>query len=251
MTIRQFRPNACGRGLQGESVTFTKAGCIEISGALASRFDRKILIGCRLEYDDESRTLFLVPCPESPQSWRWHKDKHGRMLRISARAVCMELGLLKASTYRLDASWNEQVSRIEVSLSDNRADRPSRPKQDVAEDEPSDRKPTCQTCRYQRQGLCTCGVAPDDRRHKRVDGPPWKTACPSHPDSGSALPSRDCSGANQIRHGSRPKKMCPVCGKGPFAMSSSGLYPHDTNGVAFSAGRGDHRKKCAGSNMKE
>jgi len=43
----------------------------------------------------------------------------------------------------------------------------------------------------------------------------------------------------------RPRARCPVCGA-EFAVSSKGLYPHDINGVPYTAGRGDKSKPCPG-----
>lgn len=43
----------------------------------------------------------------------------------------------------------------------------------------------------------------------------------------------------------RPRATCDTCG-GVFAVSGKGLHPHDVNGVAFVAGRGDRSRPCPG-----
>ena len=133
--------------------------------------------------------------------------------------------------------------------------------QATGDEQPSSVKRQCSTCRHWKSMV---GYPESRRICQAVSGPyvgrvtAMRDICDSYerwlaPHGGSIPegpppPPRKAAKPKRPATGRRPRGQCCICGR-TFPVSAKGIYPHDDDGVAYTAGRGDPTRRCPGSHQ--
>jgi len=274
--IEWFVPAAGSHASRGEFATISAAGYISVSGELVAELDLQAKPYARLGRDKRTDRLIVEPTADADGAWVWNKAGKGKgaMRRFNPRQALRLMGLIPARRVRVKA-WIDGryliIENPEGKAEDAPHSPPAEPRATSHVPRATGHEPratghepratsdaaaqACGTCHHRGWGICRCGLAPDDRRHRRVD--PGQEACDQYKPSKAQPPSPAIVEPPKGRRGPSPggrrqRAKCPVSdhdGK-DFPVTARGLYPHDVNGVMYLAGRGDKKKRCPGSHAQ-
>jgi hypothetical protein len=268
-----------GRSMTGEFVTITPAGNTAISSALTDRFRGHRPGYMRIEISEDRTLLRLTPeetAVDGSLRVMWPGKGRGRQARIGTAGGMRQWGIVPDAVIRCPASWADGSLIVELTKRFVEAAPPRR-------ETPQDRRPAahrdephaavepadsqieemeaesetvhlcCETCGHatrikgSARHLCEASASPN--RRKLVSP---TTLCNAYKPRQAVPPDRPIqSGAVDKRGRPRVTKraLCRECGT-EHAVTRNGLFPHDSSGVDYRAGRGDMDDRCPGSNRK-
>lgn len=266
-----------GRSMTGEFVTITPGGNTAISSALTDKFRQHRPGYMRIELSEDKTLLRLTPeetAVDGSLRVMWPGKGRGRQARIGTAGGLRQWGIVPDAVIRCPASWADgslivELTKRFVEQAPPRRETPegagpAAPRYEMPEtDEPKDTQiedadaegiePCCETCAHatrikgSARHLCESSASP----HHRKLVPP-SALCNAYKPHQAVPPDRAIqSGAVDKRGRFRVTKraLCPECGT-EHVVTHNGLFPHDSSGVDYRAGRGDMDDRCPGSNRK-
>jgi hypothetical protein len=272
------------RTLTGCFVTLTPAGSMSISKELTADVAASAR-WMRVEYAASVKKIRLTPIEQGmPGSLRMQKPgerrSKGAQVRLGSGAGLKAWGLVPKVSARYCASWQGESIIVDLTkpfdandpvpeASPIPAAKPlvdaSSPASAPMDDSGSGQEaqdvvgdgtqlpPCCRNCadgtelKGRPQRLCDSRDGPNKRKLMPGTGlcggyRPRKPIPPDRSIQAGLENKRDC-------HHSNPRGTCPECGT-EHAVTASGLFPHDADGVDYRGGRGDHSRCCPGSGRR-
>jgi len=232
--------------------------------------------------------LYVWPSNGQGCEFSCKREKGG--LSWTARSALCFWGLREKAVGKHEAIWNAERKRIEITLTPAVAEQTeekaetnesSKPLHDLlktavdfgaaveaaaagglaAKDDgeiPTEAgvTPSCGTCAHGtavtgcERLLCDSQVGPNRSKLVEPDGlcNDYKPKKPIPPDRGiqAGVVTKP---EKPHRQGSRVRAICPECGHN-LSVTGKGIIPHDEDGVQYTGGRGDHERRCPGSNAQ-
>jgi hypothetical protein len=231
----------------------------------------------RIEISEDRTLLRLTPeetAVDGSLRVMWPGKGRGRQARIGTAGGMRQWGIVPDAVIRCPASWADgslivELTKRFVEAATPRQETPQDRRPAAHRDEPhaavepagmpieemnvESIDPCCQTCAHatgikgSARHLCEAKASPN--RSKLV---PPATLCNAYKPRRAVPPDRPIQSEAVDKRG-RPRvtkrALCRECGT-EHAVTRNGLFPHDTSGVDYRAGRGDPLDRCPGSNRK-
>lgn len=266
-----------GRSMTGEFVTITPAGNTAISSALTDKFRGHRPGYMRIEISEDRTLLRLTPeetAVDGSLRVMWPGKGRGQQARIGTAGGLRRWNIVPDAVIRCPASWADgslivELTKRFVEEAPPRQEkpeecRPAVPRDEMPEaDEPKDTQiedadaegiePCCETCAHatgikgSARHLCESSASP---HHRKLVSP--ASLCNAYQPRQAVPPDRAVRSGALDKRGrplTRRRALCPECGT-EHVVTYNGLFPHDSSGVDYRAGRGDPDERCPGSNRK-
>lgn len=230
------------RGNQKTSnVTLTHCGAILVGALLTDRLDAAMRY-VRIGYGASSGRLVLEPIADRcPSAAKIQRRKSG--VQVAALVHLRYHGLLPARRASYEGIWTGNrivafIARPDKTQADVKVDADNKQSADLQGD-------LCVTCPSYRPTIGnrlfgTCAKVGAKNYGKIMKAADRRCDRPSRSSPQSRAPAKKDS-----RKGPWPKVRCPHC-SAEVPLTGRGLYPHDTAGVLYLAGRGNRDDRCPG-----